>query len=103
MPGSTFDVVKPKYGTKKTLPINNYHELSLVMKVEISKFEYKDRWYAEQCATVLDELILDAMENNGFKRGLSYKFHKGIPNPELQAYKYSADGLFHPTNRLKIE
>jgi hypothetical protein len=47
LPGSTFDVMVPKYGNKKNLPINYYAKLSLSMKLGVSNFGYKDRWTAE--------------------------------------------------------
>jgi len=36
LPGSTFDVVLDKYGKKRNLNIDEFHSLSLQMKISIS-------------------------------------------------------------------
>ena len=57
LPGSTFDVVKDKYGKNKNLKIDEFHNLSLQMKISISQLHFKDRWVGQECAYVLDDVI----------------------------------------------
>lgn len=82
LPGSTFGGFVNKYGTKKNLPIENYHKLSLSMKLSISNFDYKNRWTAEQCAHVLDDMIRVLESNNK---------------------EFVKEGFFKPNNPVKLE
>lgn len=79
LPGSTFDGYISKYSSKKVLPIDNFHKLSLGMKLAISGFSYEKRWTAEQCAYVLDDMI------------------KCI---EQERSAIVPEGLFHPENAV---
>jgi len=72
--------VKPKYGKRRNLPIESFHQLSLGMKLSISSINYKDRHHAEECAYVLDDII------------------RAVEKDRKEIVK---EGLFHPNNPIK--